>query len=318
MFNVTIVRKRDLIKYLIYITIAIFAIVFLFNMTIQKNENCETKGEATTDKKEIKITNIINKTLPQIFNKNENENQTGNENLESLQNTYMQEIIKQEIGTIRSLEKSRDNLKENENNEQAKENEENNNSTNNTNQNENNNQDNTISNKDLSTQVVTQNPIAENYNTEYSSVKIKNQTDYELTQEMLNPDITVENKNIVIYHTHTCESYTPTENYNYEQTGNFRTVDLNFSVVRVGNELENNFKKFNYNVIHNSTYHDYPAYNGSYTRSLETITNILKENPSDIVIDLHRDAVGSRPDYAPTVKIGDEYAAQIMYVIRNK
>ena len=74
MFNVTIVRKRDLIKYLIYITIAIFAIVFLFNMTIQKNENCETKGEATTDKKEIKITNIINKTLPQIFNKNENEN----------------------------------------------------------------------------------------------------------------------------------------------------------------------------------------------------------------------------------------------------
>ena len=54
---------------------------------------------------------------------------------------------------------------------------------------------------------------------------------------------------------------------------------------------------------------------GKYTRSLKTVENILKTTPSDIIIDLHRDAVGSRPDYAPTVKIGDDYAAQIMFVI---
>lgn len=30
---------------------------------------------------------------------------------------------------------------------------------------------------------------------------------------------------------------------------------------------------------------------------------------------MHRDAVGSKETYAPTVKIGDEYAAQIMFVI---
>ena len=36
---------------------------------------------------------------------------------------------------------------------------------------------------------------------------------------------------------------------------------------------------------------------------------------ADIIIDLHRDAIGSREDYAPTVKIGDDYAAQLMFVI---
>ena len=41
----------------------------------------------------------------------------------------------------------------------------------------------------------------------------------------------------------------------------------------------------------------------------------MQTTPSDIIIDLHRDAIGSRADYAPTVKIGDDYAAQIMFVI---
>ena len=34
-----------------------------------------------------------------------------------------------------------------------------------------------------------------------------------------------------------------------------------------------------------------------------------------MIIDLHRDAIGSNNDYAPKVKIGDEYAAQLMFVI---
>ena len=42
---------------------------------------------------------------------------------------------------------------------------------------------------------------------------------------------------------------------------------------------------------------------------------ILKKNENyDIVLDLHRDAIGDNT-YAPTVKIGDEYAAQLMFVI---
>ena len=171
------------------------------------------------------------------------------------------------------------------------------------------------SNSGIKTEVVTPNPIAENANVQYGNVKIKNQTTYNLTEDILNPNIKINNKNILIFHTHSCESYTPSEKYQYSQTGNYRTTDKNYSVIRVGNELENYLKQYNINVIHDTSYHDYPSYTGSYTRSLQTVENILKTNQSDIIIDLHRDAVGSRPDYAPTVKIGEDYAAQIMFVI---
>lgn len=70
---------------------------------------------------------------------------------------------------------------------------------------------------DVTTQVITKNPIAENYNVDYKGVKIKNGTDFELTDDILNPDLLEINKqNIVIFHTHTCESYTQTENESYE------------------------------------------------------------------------------------------------------
>lgn len=168
----------------------------------------------------------------------------------------------------------------------------------------------------LKTEVITKDPLKESYNLTYGNVKIKNETDIEINDDMLKPDIEIDNKNILIFHTHTCESYTSSEKYSYIPTGNFRTTDLNYSVARVGNELEMYLKKFNFNVIHNTSYHDFPAYNGSYTRSLATVQNILKDNPTDIIIDLHRDAIGAKSDYEPIVKIGDEdVAAQIMFVI---
>ena len=98
-------------------------------------------------------------------------------------------------------------------------------------------------------------------------------------------------------------------------TGNYRTTDLNYSVARVGTELTNYLMKKGFNVTHNTTYHDYPAYSGSYDRSLETLQSLLVDNDAQIVIDLHRDAVGSSKTYAPTVKINDQYAAQLMFVI---
>lgn len=68
--------------------------------------------------------------------------------------------------------------------------------------------------------------------------------------------------------------------------------------------------------MHDKTVNDYPAYNGSYNRSLEAVKKDLEIlNNTEIIFDLHRDAVGSSSDYAPTVKIGEEYAAQIMFVI---
>ena len=160
--------------------------------------------------------------------------------------------------------------------------------------------------------------VKENYNITYGDVKIKNTSKYTITDDILNTsvDLNKENRNVLIYHTHTCESYTKTPAFNYKSSGNFRTTDLSCSVARVGDELEKYLKEFNFNVIHDKTYFDYPAYNGSYDRSYAEISKVLGEHKDyELVFDLHRDAVGSDSSYAPTVKINGEYVAQIMFVI---
>ncbi len=170
--------------------------------------------------------------------------------------------------------------------------------------------------ENIITEVVEQNNIKAKYTNLYNGVEIDNQSDYEFTEEMLNPDIELNNKkDIYIYHTHTCESYTPSENFEYEASGNYRTIDLNYSVARVGTELTNFLEAKGFNVTHNMTYHDYPSYSGSYTRSLETAQTELGDLNTEMVIDLHRDAVGDGDSYGPTVKINDKYAAQLMFVM---
>ena len=48
----------------------------------------------------------------------------------------------------------------------------------------------------------------------------------------------------------------------------------------------------------------------------DTVENFVNENQNyEIIFDIHRDAVGSDGSYAPTVKIGEEYTAQLMFVI---
>lgn len=134
----------------------------------------------------------------------------------------------------------------------------------------------------LPTTVIMENNKKDTHTDTYKNIKIKNESKYQLTEELLTPNFNLENLNdIIIYHTHTCESYTPTQENNYEASGNFRTTDLAYNVARVGSELEK-YLKSNFNVIHNKTYHDYPAYSGSYTRSLATIKSVVPENYSRI------------------------------------
>lgn len=163
---------------------------------------------------------------------------------------------------------------------------------------------------------VVENNVPNKYTDSYNGVSIKNGTNYSLTEDILNPNNIDINKNdVMIFHTHTCESYTPTENYTYEESGTFRTTDLNFSVSRVGDALSDQLLSYGLNVTHDKTYHDYPAYSGSYGRSQATVENLLVSHPgTDIIIDLHRDAI-TDTSYAPSVIIGDETVAQLMFVI---
>ena len=313
MFNVTVLKMRDIFKVIIGITflvVVVLGISKIFHKDTKENSKVVQKIEnGIKALSQFSMINCMDQTIPTMSSINEEYKNIAKEDDQKENKNILQEMLKTQISSVNAIKESEE-ITNKENNENIQENEKNQTEEK---------QEIQLAQEGLQTQVITQNPISENSNVTYKNVKIKNQTSYTLTEEMLNPDITIENKNIILFHTHSCESYTSSDKYPYTPTGTFRTTDLNFTVVRVGTELENQLKQSQYNVIHNTDYHDYPSYNGSYTRSLATVENILKTNPSDIIIDVHRDAVGSRSDYAPTVKIGDtDEAAQIMFVIRNK
>lgn len=313
MFNVTVLKMRDIFKVIIGITflvVVVLGISKIFHKDTKENSKVVQKIEnGIKALSQFSMINCMDQTIPTMSSINEEYKNIAKEDDQKENKNILQEMLKTQISSVNAIKESEE-ITNKENNENIQENEKNQTEEK---------QEIQLAQEGLQTQVITQNPISENSNVTYKNVKIKNQTSYTLTEEMLNPDITIENKNIILFHTHSCESYTSSDKYPYTPTGIFRTTDLNFTVVRVGTELENQLKQYQYNVIHNTDYHDYPSYNGSYTRSLATVENILKTNPSDIIIDVHRDAVGSRSDYAPTVKIGDtDEAAQIMFVIRNK
>lgn len=317
MFKIAVFNVKDLIKYFVLVLLTILTVLGftkhfnnlkkMDNEVFAKEENIEedpgNEGLFNYD-----FTGCIDTTSAIVGSINNNDNSNSQKDEKNL----YEEILKSQIGAIDNFipeqeeRVSEENSTETSNSKDKNEpeiKEENKNSTL------------QLAQTGLTTEVVTQNPIALNYNAEYGAVKIKNGTSFELNNEIMNPNIKIENKNILLFHTHTCESYTSSEKFTYTPTGNYRTTDLNFTVARVGDELEKHLKQYGHNVIHNKTYHDYPSYNGSYTNSLATVEEILKQNPTDIIFDIHRDAIGSRPDYAPCVKIGEDVAAQIMFVI---
>ena len=102
------------------------------------------------------------------------------------------------------------------------------------------------------------------------------------------------NVDILIYHVHTTESFTPCNEFNYEMTGNFRTTNLEYNVARVGRDFAYHLEERGFSVVHDTTIHDFPMFSGSYARGLETVERRLAERPAQIVIDLHRDAIGDR------------------------
>lgn len=361
MINMAVISLKDIIKYLVKITIIIAIVVGLtrYFLSIKNNvENPNNSGEvskATSESsgKESSSEVTTEKSNGEATtgednngsNKTEEANESNKNNLNSWQNFLscldisipamaqvnskennsapkenktIEDILSVNLGVIDNLKSSSDSK------QMAEKNVDNENSTNNDGNNEaDENKDddsNSLENIEhaeigLKTEVLESN-VSPRYSQEYYGVKIRNETDYKLTNEVLDPtSLEINTNNIIIYQTHSCESYTASEKYQYKQTGNFRTTDKNFSVIRVGRELTNQLKSYGYNVIHDENYHDYPSYTGSYTSSLNTVTKLLEENKdTDIVIDVHRDAVGDNT-YAPTVKIGDEYAAQIMFVV---
>jgi len=312
MINLAVINIKDIIKILKIVLIIAIMILVIFKIGSSIFENKENISfESVKNLEIINFSRIIDKTvlISNYFGNNYEKTENG-----------LKKLLVSELAIFSSEEK----LMELENQEEVTEFEDLKKGENNINVSKAENNEQAITQDlgeevpfSLQTNVITSNNKTDKFTNEYNGVKIKNESSYNLTEEMLIPNVDFTNKkDIIIYHTHTCESYTPTEANNYVSSGNFRTTDLNYSVARVGTELTNRLINMGFNVHHDTTYHDYPAYTGSYTRSLSTISGILQNNKdSQFVIDLHRDALGSSSTYGPTVQIGDETVAQIMFVI---
>lgn len=308
MFNVTVVRLKDLGKYLFTLFIMFIIIFIVKRYFFQNNIIAEIKGKTVLDAKSEKINfndsyaKILSSILPSINDKTDDTKEKKKEsNGIKLYNT----LIGLQLGMVNVEEKNeevevaKDEKKVEESNTDSKDEEKV-----------------ELPKSGVKSEVTTKNPIVDSSNFEYEGVKIKNETKYSLNKNLFkNTNLNINKKDIIIFHTHTCESYTSSDKYKYTPTGNFRTTDLNFSVARVGDELDKYLTAYGFKVTHNKTYHDYPSYTGSYSRSLSTVSNILKKKKADIIIDLHRDAIGNYSSYAPKVKIGDDECAQIMFVI---
>ncbi len=114
-------------------------------------------------------------------------------------------------------------------------------------------------------------PVAENIET----LKVNKDKDY-----------------VLIYHTHGTEAYLPIkENRSH-------TTERQYNMITIGNIITDSLINHGHKVTHIDLYHDSPSYNKSYVRSLNTITNAMKENNNlKIVFDLHRDGIEEDASY---------------------
>ena len=133
------------------------------------------------------------------------------------------------------------------------------------------------------------------------------------------PDITVADKAkpaVLIFHTHTTESYEMLDREWYAQDYITRSNSPDINMVRVGKEIKQQLEAAGYTVIHDTQIHD-EKYTGAYAHSRKSVEEYLKKHPEiQIILDVHRDAIeqddGTR--IKPTANILGKDAAQIMII----
>lgn len=137
-----------------------------------------------------------------------------------------------------------------------------------------------------------------------------------LLQEQIKFNFSKKGPKVLIYHTHTTESYVLKE----ADLGKKGVASYNsnpkYNVVRVGEELARNLKKYGIDTLHNGTVHD-KKHDAAYGASLNTLQSYLKSYPSiKVFIDIHRDGLdSSKPKLRVVKKINGKNAAQIMFVM---
>ncbi|MDR1410107.1 MAG: stage II sporulation protein P [Oscillospiraceae bacterium] len=156
----------------------------------------------------------------------------------------------------------------------------------------------------------------------FGNVRVKNTTEtksVDIKAELAKKtDIKVKNKKkpaVLIFHTHTTESYMLFDKDYFTAEDSGRSNDPARNMARVGDEIAAQLEQAGYTVIHDTKIHD-TSYNGSYSRSAVTIKKHLEEHPEiQVILDIHRDAIRSEATrQKPVTEINGKKAAQLMIV----
>lgn len=154
-------------------------------------------------------------------------------------------------------------------------------------------------------------------------VYINNRSDLELDASIFHETFAAalaeeEGPQVLIVHTHGSEAYTMPPGQEYVPSGESRTTDSQFNVVRVGDEIAAVLEAAGLEVLHDAALHDYPEYSGAYGRSLDAVNAYLAEYPTiSFVLDVHRDAIsdGDGTPYKVVSGVAGLNAAQMSFVI---
>ncbi|MEA4933522.1 MAG: stage II sporulation protein P [Lawsonibacter sp.] len=153
-------------------------------------------------------------------------------------------------------------------------------------------------------------------------IYVYNRTNMDLDVSVLSQGIVDvplgEGPQILIVHTHGSEAYSQSDGDTYEESDAYRTTDCTHNVVKVGEEMATVFRAHGFQVIHDTSLYDYPAYNGSYDRSKAAVEQWLKRYPTiKIVLDVHRDALEGADGqvYKLVTQEAGKKVAQVMLVV---
>ena len=153
-------------------------------------------------------------------------------------------------------------------------------------------------------------------------VYVRNYTQYQVDLNTLAPPpialSDTGDPQILILHTHTTEAYTMDGTDIYVPTGDARTIDTYYNVVRVGEEIAKVLRQAGFGVIHDTELYDYPNYNGAYQRSARSVEEWRAQYPSiRVVLDVHRDALAAADGtvYKTAAELNGEKTAQCMLVV---
>lgn len=157
-------------------------------------------------------------------------------------------------------------------------------------------------------------------NISYNGVQVKNTAskDIDIKKELESElGFTIEKSDepqVLIYHTHTSESFLDYDTGYYYESFYPRSQDKSKNVCAIGDEIAKQLNAAGIVTIHDTTVHDNPSYNGAYDRSMETIYKNLKKYPSiKVVLDIHRDGIGTDTQRSkPVFTVNGKKAAQIM------